>query len=185
MFSMPSPSPTSSPSITSQRQSPNVLTYSLDNKMVYVTPAEDYEQALDFAYSVFPTELHSIPRSRVYFSVNIVVRGSPRTSRISPMAWSAVIMTLKQYEIVLVSVLPPEHTNTDAMNNSYANIDSIPPPTYSPSSSRHILPSDNKHHDSSLLYPIKSSETRSRSSSPSSTSAHKKSGPLAWIDKMF
>ncbi|GBE88583.1 hypothetical protein BKA93DRAFT_744178 [Sparassis latifolia] len=84
--------------------SPSIVTYRLHKKMVYVSPAESYEEAVDFAKAVFADELSGIDRTRVVFSINVAVQHTPRTVQIGPMAWNAVISTLVEYEIIDVSV---------------------------------------------------------------------------------
>jgi len=86
---------------------PDVVTYRLNDKMVYVTPAQSYEQALDFAQNEFADELRHIKRDRISFSVLVNAGiGIHRSVRIGTMAWSAVVSGLKRYEIIDVHVQP-------------------------------------------------------------------------------
>jgi len=84
--------------------------------MVYVTPAEDYEQALDYAYSEFPEELNGVSRDRVRFSIKVLVDGKVRSSRIGRMAWKNVLATLTRYELInidLQSDEPPQYASDE------------------------------------------------------------------------
>ncbi|KAL6306862.1 hypothetical protein BKA93DRAFT_712835, partial [Sparassis latifolia] len=84
---------------------PDIITYRLEGKMVYVTPAETYEEGVTFAKAVFE-ELSGVHPERITFSVSVNMPGGGRTVQISPMAWRAVVSTLAQYEIVDLVVLP-------------------------------------------------------------------------------
>jgi len=85
---------------------PEVVTYRLNGKMVYVTPAKSYEQALDFAQNEFADELRHIKRDRISFSVLVHAEKTYRSVRIGAMAWPAVVSNLKRYEIIEVHVQP-------------------------------------------------------------------------------
>jgi len=98
--------------------------------MVYVTPAENYEQALDFAYSVYPEELKDVPRDRVSFSIKIFMQGEPRTSRIGPMAWNVVVATLAQYEIILVEIQSDEPPHYYSSSSAPDHEKSLRPPSH-------------------------------------------------------
>jgi len=85
---------------------PEVVTYRLESKMVYVTPASNYEQAIDFAQKEFADELSNIKRNRISFSVLVHADRTLRSVRIGAMAWPAVVGNLKTYEIIDVHVQP-------------------------------------------------------------------------------
>jgi len=105
---------------------PEVITYSLNGKMVYVPPAQSYEvscvlttirgfwflfsrtsqQALDFAQKEFSADLHNIKRDRISFSVLVNAERAFRSVRIGAMAWPAVVSSLKRFEIIEVRVQP-------------------------------------------------------------------------------
>jgi len=87
---------------------PDVVTYRLGEKMVYVPPAKNYEQALDFAQREFAEDLRLIRRERISFSVLVNTGKNPsrRSVRIGAMAWPAVVCSLKCYEIIEVQVQP-------------------------------------------------------------------------------
>ncbi|THH03104.1 hypothetical protein EW145_g6528 [Phellinidium pouzarii] len=89
----------------SSKSSADIVTYRLDNEMVYVQPAPDFEEALNYAMTVFPQLAH-VARDRIAFSVNVRVNGTLRTVRIASMAWERVLKSLSTYEIVDISVLP-------------------------------------------------------------------------------
>jgi len=88
---------------------PEVITYNLNGKMVYVPPAQSYEQALDFAQKEFSDDLHNIKRDQISFSVLVHAEKSLRSVRIGAMAWPAVVSNLKRFEIVEVRVQPELH----------------------------------------------------------------------------
>ncbi|KAL5521761.1 hypothetical protein ACEPAF_2509 [Sanghuangporus sanghuang] len=97
-----------------------LVTYSLNGEMVYVEPARDYEQALDFAQNVFP-QLVEISRTRIGFLVNVRVNGALRKVRIAPMAWPRVLQSLATYEIIELSILPElraSHSETELATSS-------------------------------------------------------------------
>lgn len=56
--------------------------------MVYVTPAETYDQAIHYAKTVFPHELGHVDRHRITFSVRVNALNSVQTAQIGPTAWT-------------------------------------------------------------------------------------------------
>ncbi|PCH36713.1 hypothetical protein WOLCODRAFT_140559 [Wolfiporia cocos MD-104 SS10] len=82
-----------------------VITYRYNDKMVYVTPADSYQQAVDFAKQVFP-ELADVDRHRITFSVSVKPTKDGNHVQIGPMAWQAVAAQLARYEILEVIVNP-------------------------------------------------------------------------------
>ncbi|KAI9439283.1 hypothetical protein H4582DRAFT_1781002, partial [Lactarius indigo] len=80
---------------------PTVLTYSYNSKLVYVSPGESYEQAIEFAQGAFP-ELRDIDHSLIYLEIRVILHNqAERTkARIHRTAWSPVVATLAQFEIV-------------------------------------------------------------------------------------
>ncbi|KAI9462611.1 hypothetical protein F5148DRAFT_1213109 [Russula earlei] len=96
----------SAPCITS-RNPPDILTYCFATRMVYVTPGETYDQAIDIAQESFP-ELNDVERSRIGLEVRVVLsnQGERKAAEIGRSAWSAVIRTLAQFEIVEIRVAP-------------------------------------------------------------------------------
>ncbi|KAH9177814.1 hypothetical protein EDB89DRAFT_1844516 [Lactarius sanguifluus] len=95
-------------SATAPRVPPSILTYSYNSKLVYVTPGESYEQAIDFVLESFP-ELRDVDRSLICLEVRVVLNSQAerKTARIGRMAWSPVVATLAQYEIVEIQVACP------------------------------------------------------------------------------
>ncbi|KAG2366726.1 hypothetical protein BDR07DRAFT_1327772 [Suillus spraguei] len=92
-----------------RRQSPtpaDVITYRLNNRMVYVPPAENFDQAVTFARSAFEGDLTGIDKSRISFSLNVLANGKKSSVNISREAWSMIMSHLVQYEIVDVHVQP-------------------------------------------------------------------------------
>jgi hypothetical protein len=101
------------------RNPPDIVTYRLNGKMVYVTPADNYEQALDFAQKVFRQQLGRIKRDRISFAVTVITNGERRSVRIAEMAWGAVVATLQRYEIIDVHVQPEVHIIDSDVRVSY------------------------------------------------------------------
>ncbi|KAG2352322.1 hypothetical protein BDR07DRAFT_1438170 [Suillus spraguei] len=98
-----------------RRQSPtpaDVITYRLNNRMVYVpqprtsTLAQLFQQAVTFARSAFEGDLTGIDKSRISFSLNVLANGKKSSVNISREAWSTIMSHLVQYEIVDVHVQP-------------------------------------------------------------------------------
>ncbi|KAH9053066.1 hypothetical protein EDB87DRAFT_1569822 [Lactarius vividus] len=97
---------------------PTVLTYSYNSKLVYVSPGESYDQAIEFAQGAFP-ELRDVDRSLIYLEIRVILKNQAErpTARIHQTAWSPVVATLSQYEIVEIHVAttptsstPPPHS---------------------------------------------------------------------------
>ncbi|KAG2074774.1 hypothetical protein BDR04DRAFT_1092305 [Suillus decipiens] len=74
--------------------------------MVYVPPAENFDQAIIFARSAFEGDLTGIDKSRISFSLNVLANGKKNSVNISREGWSTVMSHLVQYEIVDVHVQP-------------------------------------------------------------------------------
>ncbi|KAI0719850.1 hypothetical protein C8T65DRAFT_635397 [Cerioporus squamosus] len=91
---------------------PEVLAYRFNGQSVYVTPAESYEQAIDFAQSVYPA-LGDIARERISICVNGHIGKNPGHIRIAPMAWKIVVAKLTSFEILDIVVLPAAHKRKD------------------------------------------------------------------------
>jgi hypothetical protein len=140
-------------------QRPEVVTYRFNGKMVYVTPAKDYEQALDFAQNVFPEELRHIKRDHISFSVLSVAQRKQQTARIAAMAWTAVVGNLKTYEIIDLHVQPQFYVE---------DVDA--PPAYP----KPIQLEDSKEAAEFYRRPksVPASRTHSRQTSPSAHSTH-------------
>ncbi|KIL68816.1 hypothetical protein M378DRAFT_30131, partial [Amanita muscaria Koide BX008] len=85
----------------------NFITYQYRDKLVFVTPASDYEQALDIAQKEFP-KLVKFPRDRIIFNVFVLNResNSRQSIRISPEAWTATIDNASPGQVVSIDILP-------------------------------------------------------------------------------
>jgi len=113
----------------------DIITYRLDVKLVYVRPADDYQQALDYAQKEFPDELASIPRDHISFHIDAKMNGVTLSVRISESAWVATVARLLRGEIINIVVRQPLCLDTKEM----------PPPRY-----RQVSQSS-RHHNSSAL----------------------------------
>ncbi|CAL1711258.1 unnamed protein product [Somion occarium] len=92
---------------TSQSSSvPDLITYRLNDKLVYVTPAATYEQAIAYAKEVFTDELDGVDPQYISFSVQVAFKQEKRPVGIGPMAWKSLIARLQQYEVVDIMVHP-------------------------------------------------------------------------------
>jgi len=113
------------------RVPPDILTYSYASRMVYVTPGETYDHAIDIAKESF-LELEDIERERISLEVHVVVKNQQarRTAEIGRTAWSVVIASLARFEIVEIRVapMPPNRKAAVALSSSPAS--SIGPPPY-------------------------------------------------------
>ncbi|KZT69714.1 hypothetical protein DAEQUDRAFT_726379 [Daedalea quercina L-15889] len=96
----------SQPRPRSRTRDPRVVTYRYKDRMVYVTPADTYEQAIQYAREVFPEDLRHIPAQQLSFTVISNTPKGKRTVRISSMAWKAVVEKLACYEIIDLNVNP-------------------------------------------------------------------------------
>ncbi|KAG2754023.1 hypothetical protein P692DRAFT_20854473 [Suillus brevipes Sb2] len=94
---------------SARRQSPapaDVITYRLNNQMMYVPPAESFDQAVTFARSAFEGDLTGIDKSRISFSLNVLANGKQSSVGISRVAWSTIMSHLARYEIIDVHIQP-------------------------------------------------------------------------------
>ncbi|KAG2043726.1 hypothetical protein BDR03DRAFT_909187 [Suillus americanus] len=92
-----------------RRQSPapaDVVTYRFNNQMMYVPPAESFDQAVTFARSAFESDLTGIDKGRISFSLNVLANGKQSSVGISKVAWSRIMSHLARYEIIDVHVQP-------------------------------------------------------------------------------
>ncbi|THH13379.1 hypothetical protein EW146_g6831 [Bondarzewia mesenterica] len=131
----------------------DILTYYYNDKMVYVTPAETYEGALDYAQDVFP-ELKSVDRNHISFEIRVLAGNRRQAVRIGPMAWQQVLTTLARYEVIDIRVTAPQTVVE-------------PPPKYSDDVKAQPLSSSEK--ELNRLEPVESGSGHSRSRSPSPT----------------
>ncbi|KAJ8586424.1 hypothetical protein M405DRAFT_743643, partial [Rhizopogon salebrosus TDB-379] len=84
----------------------DIITYRLNDKMMYVPPAENFDQAVTFARSAFDNELTGVHNSRISFSLNVLTNGKQTSMGISSVAWAVVVSRLEPYEIIDVHVQP-------------------------------------------------------------------------------
>ncbi|KAH9969445.1 hypothetical protein BGW80DRAFT_1117798, partial [Lactifluus volemus] len=84
---------------------PDILAFSYDSSLVYVTPGESYDQAIESAQDAFP-ELRDVDRDLICLEVRVIVNNQTqhKRARISRTAWPVVLPTLVRYEIVHVRV---------------------------------------------------------------------------------
>ncbi|KAG6809303.1 hypothetical protein H0H92_000761, partial [Tricholoma furcatifolium] len=84
-----------------------IITYRFGPKLVYVKPADNYEQAIDYAQKEFSEELEGVPRDRISFVVAARLNNNERQSvRISESAWQAAVARLLRGEVVDIQVRP-------------------------------------------------------------------------------
>jgi len=107
------------------RQPPDILTYSHDSRMVYVTPGETYDRAIEIAVESFP-ELKDVDRDQICLEVRVVLSNQHerRTAEIGRSAWSVVVNTLARFEIVEIRVAPPPKSATPSSGSI------VEPPPY-------------------------------------------------------
>ncbi|CCM00158.1 uncharacterized protein FIBRA_02186 [Fibroporia radiculosa] len=149
----------------------NVVTYRYQDRMVYVTPAATYEEAVRYAQTVFPDELAHVDKSRIMFSVSVTSPDGSRSVQIGPMAWAAVTASLAQYEIIDV-VVNPEVIIQDM------DADGLPP------YHRHLdVPNEEKREYRSRS--ASPSRAKSRTPSPNSSSSFGRTGKRqSWLEKL-
>ncbi|KAG1740881.1 uncharacterized protein EDB91DRAFT_1081945 [Suillus paluster] len=124
-----------------RRQSPapaDVITYRLNNQMMYVPPAQSFDQAVTFARSAFETDLTGIDKSRISFSLNVLANGKQGSVGISSVAWPTIMSRLARYEIIDVHVQPELKV-------------SGPPPSYRSGGSTERAEREQHSHTSSAL----------------------------------
>ncbi|TFK86723.1 hypothetical protein K466DRAFT_586979 [Polyporus arcularius HHB13444] len=116
---LPTMTGTTNPATGTRTQGPELLAYRYKDQTVYVVPAESYEQAIDFAQSVFP-ELVDIARDRISICVNGQIGKQGGHIRIAPMAWGIVIAKLSSFEIldVVVQPSPPHSKGSSAVDQA-------------------------------------------------------------------
>ncbi|KII95751.1 hypothetical protein PLICRDRAFT_34694 [Plicaturopsis crispa FD-325 SS-3] len=96
-----------------QRSAPSharadIVTYRFNDELVYVTPARDYNDAIEFARKVFPAGLRGVPRDRIALTVNVTMKGVNQPVRISQMAWPSVAERLLRYEVINIAITEPD-----------------------------------------------------------------------------
>ncbi|KAG7091036.1 hypothetical protein E1B28_010096 [Marasmius oreades] len=102
------------------RTSPEVITYRIGERLVYVKPAQTHVAAVQMAFEEFPEELYGISPHRITFTISATLNGEKRAVRISESAWSFSVTRMARGEVLNV-VIAPESDRT---------VDSAPPPQY-------------------------------------------------------
>jgi hypothetical protein len=99
--------------------------------MVYVTPGETYDHAIDIAKDSF-VELKDVERERISLEVHVVLKNQQarRTAEIGRTAWPVVVASLARFEIVEIRVasgppVPSKHMG--ALSSSQSSISEPPP----------------------------------------------------------
>jgi len=97
--------------------------------MVYVTPGETYDRAVDIAKESFQ-ELRDIERERISLEVHVVLKNQQmrRTAEIGRTAWPVVVASLARFEIVEIRVSSVPLKASVALSGSQAS--SVEPPPY-------------------------------------------------------
>jgi len=144
---------------------PEVITYRLGEKLVYVKPATNYEQGLDVAQKEFSEELSEVSRDRISFNISAPVNGERRPVRVSESAWPAAVARLLRGEVIDIQVRPlPRSADTKEHPPQYLEI----PDTFNSSRlSQSSPPSPHSH---------------SREPSPSRRS--EKGSSISWFRKL-
>ncbi|KAI9462612.1 hypothetical protein F5148DRAFT_216865 [Russula earlei] len=94
-------------SITSARlpNPPDLITYSYASRMVYVTPEDTYDNAIESARDSFP-ELCDVDRGRIRLAVRVSLgdQNERKLAEIGRRAWPLVITTFTRFAVVEISV---------------------------------------------------------------------------------
>ncbi|KIK60950.1 hypothetical protein GYMLUDRAFT_43496 [Collybiopsis luxurians FD-317 M1] len=145
---------------------PEIITYRLGDKLVYVTPPLDYEEAIDLAIQEFPslkayTEKGESRDRIAFYTVTTMSQGTRHSVCISKSAWKPCVSRMLRGDVVNIVVLPPSNTNSSTTTNeaelpppqylevpdlsgqpaSHRKSRSIPPSSHSGASGRHKSPS--------------------------------------------
>jgi len=101
---------------------PDVITYRLGTKLVFVGLADNYQQALDLAQREFPEELRHIPRNRISLGIQATLAGVRRSVRISESAWAPTAARLLRGQVVDVQVRPAASLDHKAQLPKYSEV---------------------------------------------------------------
>ncbi|THU85041.1 hypothetical protein K435DRAFT_783492 [Dendrothele bispora CBS 962.96] len=102
---------------------PDIITYRLDEALVYVRPSTNYKEAISLAIKEYPSELGNISPRRITFTIQASMNGTRRTVRISESAWEKSISTMVKGEVIAIEILPEITITTSATVDA-------PPPKY-------------------------------------------------------
>ncbi|KZS87191.1 hypothetical protein SISNIDRAFT_538041 [Sistotremastrum niveocremeum HHB9708] len=81
----------------------DIITYRYKQDMVYVTPAQNYIDAVQSAKDVFPS-LRAEPIENITLALNVSLGDGVKPVRIAPAVWPAVRATVAKYEILEVDL---------------------------------------------------------------------------------
>jgi len=115
----------------------DIITYRFGDKLVYVRPADNYEQALDFAQKEFSDELSQVSRDRISFTIVATMNGERRAVRISESAWVAAVARLLRGEVIDIQVRPqPQSADSKDLPPQYLEVPQLSRMSYSTPPSR-------------------------------------------------
>ncbi|KAK7444259.1 hypothetical protein VKT23_015269 [Stygiomarasmius scandens] len=119
---------------------PEIITYRLDDSLVYVKPSLNYNEAITLAIKEYPSELGPISRSRITFTIQATMNGTRRTVRISESAWERTVSRMVRGEVVAIEILPEETTfasevEVKNLNLKMSQVDLGAPPKYNQATS--------------------------------------------------
>ncbi|KAK7045645.1 hypothetical protein VNI00_007478 [Paramarasmius palmivorus] len=84
-----------------------VITYRLNHeKLVYVKPLSDYNEAVQLALKEFPEDLAGVPAHRIRLNVSATMGGEKKHVRISESAWPSTVKRMIRGEVVDVEIAP-------------------------------------------------------------------------------
>ncbi|OCH92018.1 hypothetical protein OBBRIDRAFT_774086 [Obba rivulosa] len=163
-------------SSTKTPSTPGLITYRFKQAMAYVKPAENHDEAAEYAKEVFG-ELNDTPSNRISFSITVRVQDKIQTVTITPRAWRDTMGSLAKFEIVDISVTEPRPSRPASIV-----IDSPhdAPPQYSSRSEKEA----DMYQDEKYLTSDYSPKTRSRSPSPSPSSRNPISRGLDLLQRL-
>ncbi|KAF5345285.1 hypothetical protein D9758_008418 [Tetrapyrgos nigripes] len=96
------------------RAIPDIITYRLDDSLVYVKPPTDYNEAIDLAIKEYPDELLDLARHRISFTIQATMNGTRRTVRISESAWEETVYKMVRGEVISIEILPEDRKLVEA-----------------------------------------------------------------------
>ncbi|KAI0752987.1 hypothetical protein C8Q80DRAFT_1149499 [Daedaleopsis nitida] len=86
---------------------PDLITYRYNGTLVYVLPAQSYEEGIALVQASFD-ELSNVDADHITICVNAMVGGKRTHIRIGPAAWSKVLPLLARYEVLDIIVKNPK-----------------------------------------------------------------------------
>ncbi|KAF5356641.1 hypothetical protein D9757_012856 [Collybiopsis confluens] len=179
---------------------PEIITYRLGDKLIYVKPVTDYGQAIDLAIQEFPilrayTE-NGDGRDRIAFYTVTEGRGTKHSVCISKSAWEPCVSRMLRGDVVNIVVTPSSSSSSSTSSSSpssssvsfKANETDFPPPSYlevplpdqsgrSPTSHRR------SRSTGTVVGPSSSSSSAGRPRSPSGSTKSTESRRRSWFRK--